>query len=131
MLPQVLDRIRKNSAFLSLYLDGMSKLYSSGILEFLREKAMTRLSNEGSNPNIAVAQAYRHSGYAECIDDLFNFKELYLDKVQSASPQPMFGAVELALSRGDITEKEADDLRSREFLGDNGDTSADDNTAPE
>lgn len=94
-----------------MYLQGMSLLYKSGILEFLRDKARPVVLR-GDSTEKAALQAARSAGYFECLEDLYNFRELYLDTPSVEEALSMdYGALDLAVVKGDLTKEEADELK--------------------
>ena len=110
-----LTRLRKKESFLSDYTNGMSYLFQSGIFDFLKDKARPRIINDGSDANSMAAQAARSAGYFEALEDLFYFRELYLEQGQAAEQVPMeFGGLDKAVNLGDLEELEKDAIRRNE-----------------
>lgn len=113
MINSVLKRLRESGGFLAQYNAGMSSLWTSGVFDFLREKARPRVSKGESNTNAAALECARSSGYFECLEDLIRFRELYLDIPEVREViTPDYGAVDTALRRGDLLEEEANAIRS-------------------
>lgn len=105
---------RDDSGFLSNYTRAMSLLDSTKIFEFLRDRGKVQYVSPAS-PNYAMelaAQAEHSRGYNEALDDLLQFREKFLDTSASTMPPRDYGAIDRALQAGDLTEEEADAIRS-------------------
>lgn len=111
MLHKVLQALREKDGFLALYNSGMSALYQSGIFEFLRERARPGIKGLGSDIQALATSAAYSAGYNDAIEDLLNFRDLWFDTVNTKIPMN-FGAVDLALAKGDLTEEEANGLKA-------------------
>lgn len=109
----ILEGLRNNKAFLQFYLAGMSNLYQSKIFDFLRELGRARLLGIGENETAMASQASYSIGYNQCLEDLFYFKEKFLDTAvpESASTMPDYGGLDVALKNGDITQHEYDAIK--------------------
>ena len=114
MTSKSLKAIKENSAFAALYTEGMSALYRSGIFEFLRENGrIPPISPETPNyTEYTAALANWSVGYNTALDLLLNFRDLLEDTVDVNKAQADFGATDRALNNGDLTEEEADAIRS-------------------
>lgn len=110
----VISLIKENPAFLPSYLQAMSLLNSSYVLDFLMEKGRATPVLPGT-PNYVEfqnAEFNRSIGYNQCLNDLINFKELFLESLQPTQLGPMdYGATEKLQNQDDITKEEADALR--------------------
>lgn len=109
-----LERLRKDGSFLALYTQGMSYLFQSGVFEALRENGrVSPVSPELQNyEQYQAAIANWSLGYNTAIDQLLYFRELFLDAQPNLSAVKMdFGALDLAVSKGDLTKDEADAIR--------------------
>lgn len=109
-----LDEIRRNSEFLKLFTQAISYFYGSGVLEFLRGKSRTQPADPNS-PNylmMLAAQSEYSRGYNDALDDLLNFRERFLDVQPVSKTEPDYGAYDEAIRQGDLTEKEANELRA-------------------
>ena len=108
-----LSVITKDASFIGKYTIALSNLWASGIFNFLRAKGLPKVIGMGSDQSIMATQAAWSAGYNEALDDIINFADKYLTPQTSIADVPMdFGATALALARGDITEEEANDLRT-------------------
>jgi hypothetical protein len=111
----ILEDLKNDSSFLRFFIEGMSNLYQSGVFEFLRELARTQPVDSNS-PNyimLLAAQAEYSRGYNTALDDILNFREKYLDVPDIKKTAPDYGAIDAAIKAGDLTEKEADEFRSK------------------
>lgn len=109
-----LERLKGSAALLKLYNDGMIGIRDSGVLDILRERSRCALV-PAATPNyvdVQAAAANQSIGYARALDELYYFRELFLDSQEKPQARADFGSVEYALSRGDITEQEADAIRT-------------------
>lgn len=91
-----------------LYVEGMAKLRASGYLNALRAIARPVRIERGKDVNAMASEASWSAGFNDCLDSLQHFKELYLGDSIEIKPQVAdFGAIDLAVLRGDMTEEEA------------------------
>lgn len=110
---RLLSEIRASGSFLSLYTEGMSLLVQSGLFEFLKALATPRLVKAGSDIQSLASHGAFMAGYAQCLEDILEFRETFLAAKQIPLNAPMdFGALSLAVQKGDLTQKEADDIRA-------------------
>ena len=112
---KALQNIRDNGEFLSLFNQGMSFLYRSGVFDFLRENGrIFPVSPEVPNyVDYQAAIANWSVGYNTAIDHLLNFRETFLEAPTDVSDiQADFGALDRAVINGDLTKEEADAIRS-------------------
>lgn len=113
MIDIELQSVKANPQALALYLEGMSALYRSRILEVVRAVGRPRMVKLGESQDVMAAQAAWSAGFNEALDVLLNFKELFLDIKEAPEALRMdFGGVDYAVKRGDITTEEADAIRS-------------------
>lgn len=113
MIDIELQSVKANPQALALYLEGMSALYRSRILEVVRAVGRPRMVKLGESQAVMAAQAAWSAGFNEALDVLLNFKELFLDIKEAPEALRMdFGGVDYAVKRGDITTEEADAIRS-------------------
>lgn len=106
---------KENKEAFDNFLRSLSTLYSTGVLELLRERGRVRPISD-SNPNYVEAQAARANwsmGYNQALDELMYFREIFLNTpVMAGSRAPIdFGATEKAIENGDLTLEEAEALR--------------------
>jgi len=115
MIQSTLQRLIDNPAFLSSYLQGMSLLYSSGVLEALRENGrVAPVSPESPNYEAYQCAVSNWSiGYNCALDQLLHFRELFLEAHEAGiTPSMDFGGLDAAVEKGDLTREEADAIRS-------------------
>jgi hypothetical protein len=112
----LLKNIKENNALLPLFTRGISAVYDSGVFSFLRQQGQTQSANSNS-PNYVMelaAQAEYSRGYNAALDDILNFREKYLDPTDIKKTTPDYGAIDAAEKAGDLTKKEADELRKQQ-----------------
>lgn len=104
-----LRELKGDQQALQLYIEGMAKLRASGVLNALRALGRPVRHNTGKDPNQMASEASWSAGWNDYQDALMHFQEMYLDDPVMDNPGPAdFGAVEVALERGDITKEEYD-----------------------
>lgn len=109
-----LEKLRGSAALLKMYNDGMIGLRDSGVLEILKERARCAVI-PAATPNyvdVQAAAANQSIGYARALDELYYFRELFLETEQRQQARADFGSLDFAVSRGDITQEEADAIRT-------------------
>lgn len=112
MIEKELAVLRANPQFVSLYLEGMSALFRSGVFGALRLIGRPIILEKGKDVQCMATQAAWSSGFNDAIDVLMNFKEQFIDVEKRAEePRMDFGGLDYALQRGDITKEEADAIR--------------------
>jgi len=106
--------LRENQEAFDGFLRALSTLYSTGVLELLRERGRVRPISE-NGPNYVAAQAARANwsmGYNAALDELIHFKEIFLNTPAGDNRAPIdFGATERAILNGDLTLEEAEALK--------------------
>lgn len=113
MLSKELLNLKKNPSFLGIYSEGLILLQQSGIFNFLRELARPRIISMGADQSTMATQAAYSAGFSDCLENLLNFKELYfLDEKSTQSITPHYGAKDIALEKGDLTEDEINAIRT-------------------
>jgi hypothetical protein len=113
MIEKELAVLRANPQFVSLYLEGMSALFRSGVFGALRLIGRPIILEKGKDVHCMATQAAWSSGFNDAIDMLMNFKEKFIDVENKAEePRMDFGGLDYALQRGDISKEEADAIRS-------------------
>lgn len=112
MIRKIIERLSKNQSFLGVYSSGVSHLYASGIVDFLREKAKCRFAPNLELHSTALEGA-RSAGYQEALEDIFEFADRYLTPTLGAegTPKMEFGALDALIESGDLTKEEADAIR--------------------
>lgn len=108
-VPQIeLRKFKNNDAAKGLYDKGIDLLRSSGIFEFLRVFARPFSPDRGANPHTASYTAAFCEGYHKALDDIYYFKEMFLEEATSQKQiRATFGALGLAVAKGDLTLEEA------------------------
>jgi hypothetical protein len=110
-----LAQVKSNPESLKLYLQGISLLYQSGVLEALRENGRVSMASP-ELPNYIEYQAQIaawSNGFNMALDQLLNFKEMFLDSSSpTMAPLMDFGGLDIAVKKGDLTENEANDIRA-------------------
>lgn len=107
-----LDKFKNSQEGLSLYLDAKGKLIRSGIINLLRIFARPFTRDGGANPYTAAYMAAFTEGYNTALDDIIYFEELYLkEKLGRKSVPANFGALRIAMAKGDLTEKDLNGKR--------------------
>lgn len=109
-----LSTLKKNIDNLADIVTSVDKLTSLGLFTFLRALGTPSTPNQG-DVNSCAHQASYCEGYNDALDDLMYFKEKWLTGPTSSAPSQDLVArgIDLALANGKLTEKEANDLRSR------------------
>jgi hypothetical protein len=99
-----------------LYLDGLRKLFDSGVITALRAIGRPQRVARGTSLETMASEGSYSAGFNDAIDCLLYFKELYLDrsKPEFSMPRLGFGALEELLARGDISKDESDAIKRGE-----------------
>ena len=112
-----LGRFKSDGEALKLYLQGVSLIYQSGVIEALRENGRVSMASP-ELPNYIDYQAQIaawSNGFNMALDQLLNFKEMFLDTAISYNlPVMDFGGLDEAVKKGDLTETEADAIRAKQ-----------------
>jgi len=115
MFEKLLKNLKENSSTVSAMLDIAAILRESRVYEFLREVGRSK-DIHPSAPNYLSLQAMQtawSSGYNQCLDDIMLFRERFLEAdLEKTPPKMSFGGLELAVFKNDLTEEEANALRS-------------------
>lgn len=114
-----LNRIREDSGVVTQLESAIDLLRRNRIIEFLR--IIGRPSREkNSLPEFLAAEAAYSAGWYDCLDALLNFKELFLvgNNELTRMPEADYGGRRMLLERGDITEKEYNELGHTNSTGD-------------
>lgn len=95
-----------------IYIEGRNKLVASGVFNALRALGRPQRYDFGKDINQMASEASWSSGWNDCLDSLLHFNEYYLPDEEAVAENnqqqaPDFGAIDLAVSRGDLTEEEA------------------------
>lgn len=102
-----LKKFKDSKDALATYLEGKMWILKSGIINLLRTMARPVCLERGTNPNTGAYMAAFMEGYHKALDDLMYFEEIYMsEKTPKAKVQPMFGALEIAMSKGSVTKEE-------------------------
>lgn len=113
-------RITEQGSFTGALLAGLSSLWQSGVFDILRDIGRTPpIPPESPNYTQLQATMYAWSlGYNQALDDLYYFKEKFLDTSTKQSVSPDYGGLAEALRKGDLTQEEIDGLRSNTYSSD-------------
>lgn len=114
ILDNLLENLKQNKdAVLALHAEALEILAKSGVLEVLRERARPIIHRQDS-PETAGLLAAKSAGYFECLEDLRNFREVFLSDRAMDSPAVAmeYGALTMAVNKGDLTEEEAHGIRA-------------------
>lgn len=102
-----LKRFKNNVEAIKHYTVGKADILASGIIHFLRIFSRPFTRDGGANPYTAAYNAAFCEGYNKALDDLIYFEEQYLTETPGRKPiTATFGALGIALERGDLTEKD-------------------------
>lgn len=95
------------------YTDAVAALVEAGVIDLLRRFGRPYTPDGGANPYAAAYSAAFCEGYNKALDDLLYFDEQYIaPSVKTGKVSATFGALELALSRKDITLSEYKELKN-------------------
>jgi hypothetical protein len=106
-----LKRFKESSGAIDFYRQARDAFKASGLPGLLRIFARPYTVDGGADPHRAAYSAGVSEGYNQCLDDLLYFEEQYLQQGVGASKvRADFGGQRLALSKGDLTEKDLEKL---------------------
>jgi hypothetical protein len=115
MILSKLMAFKENEAQLSAYINGMSLLWQSGVLDILRDNGRVGPVSPDS-PNYVAYQAALANwsvGFNLALDQLIYFREIFIEPDRSKEKIPMdFGGLDAAVEKGDLTQEEADAVRA-------------------
>jgi len=116
MNPVLFENFKSNEGAIALYQEGLLLLKQSGILEILQDASRVKVARPENSLFVDIQAAYANQaiGYTEALDDLLYFKDKYLIDAtpQTTKAEADYGAVDIMLAKGDITQEEYDLLRS-------------------
>lgn len=114
LLERELQSLRNSPTCLSLYIEGIQLLQQSGIVQFLRLFSRPVIYKNGIDIAVNATEAARSAGFNDCLDCLLMFQEAFLRKPDEVSPDLRmdFNGLERAKARNDLTEEEANAIRS-------------------
>jgi len=95
------------------YEEGMSALWQSGILEFLKNKGVVQVVVTDS-PNyihLVNAAAHRSIGYNEALHDLLHYREKYIKQDRGTTPSMDYGSVDSLKKQGKIDNEQSEQLK--------------------
>lgn len=97
---------------LAFYIEGMEKLFKSGIFRFMEEQAKVKQvpDESGNYAQLWIAEGSRSAGYNSAISDLLLFRERYLQDKDPYVPVRDYGGRKALVERKVITQDEADKL---------------------
>lgn len=105
----------KVSPTATAYLDqAVDLLKSCGVVALLRVFARPFSNDGGESVTKAAYTAAFCEGYNTALDQLMSFKEMYLNEELGRRPVTAdFGALALAVSRGDLTKEDVEKLNGK------------------
>lgn len=117
---KALEKIHASPSLLSQYNDGISKLYSSGVVDCLRALSIPSIEGREDNTQALATEAAFKNGMALMLEYVLNFKEYWVDKalnsaVGAGNVSADYGAINNLLKDKRITEEQAHELRKRLF----------------
>lgn len=114
LLQAALAKYKGNQAIITLITSILRDLETSQVLEFLRLKGRATLTYSMHPIENAALMGARSAGYNECLDDLINFVQFFIeDRVIGdvpTLPVPNFGGYKAALDKGTISKEEYEQL---------------------
>lgn len=98
---------------IATYEQGMSLLVQSGIFDLLKERAKIRvvMSDTGNYLNLINAEAHRSIGYHSALDELFYFREKFLNQKSDFQPSMNYGSVSSLQKQGRIDAEQSEQLK--------------------
>jgi hypothetical protein len=115
MLEKLLKQLQKAVGTASSLVEIQSNLRDSRIYELLREVGRAK-DIHPATPNYLEVQAMQtawSAGYNDCLDHIMMFREKFLEvDLERETPKMSFGGLDHALFKGDLTQEEADAIRS-------------------
>ena len=103
-----LERLKKNTAAITMIERAGDMLKECGFKEYLDELGRPVIYKGGTDINIQATQAARSAGFFECMDALFNFKDMLVQMERKPDmPTASYGGVDRAIADGFITKEEA------------------------
>lgn len=104
---------------LNKWQEGMSLLAQSGIFTFLRNLCGKVHYIPPTVPNYAemhIAENNRSIGYNQALDELYRFRELFIDLLNPHNTPPMdYGSINSLIARKIISIEEGDELKRKLF----------------
>lgn len=106
------ERFKNNGTARQMLSEAVVKLRDSGFVAFLRTFARPFAINQGANPYQSAYMAAFVEGYNKALDDIMYFEELYCNDLSKFKKvKADFGALKLALDKGDLTKKDLENGR--------------------
>ena len=116
MLDKIIEWLRDSTRLSQIVFIGHA-LQDSGLLRFLEEKAKVQIPVSDTSPNyvmVLAKEAARSAGYRECLEDIINFRELYIEpKGREPLREPDFGARKNVVAQGSFTAEELHKLNEQ------------------
>ena len=116
---KALEKLHASPSLLSEYNEGVSKLYSSGVVDCLRALSIPSIEGRESNTQALATEAAFKNGMALMLEYVLNFKEYWVIRASKAegagSVSADYGAINNLLKDKRITEEQAHELRKRLF----------------
>ena len=116
---KALEKLHASPSLLSEYNEGVSKLYSSGVVDCLRALSIPSIEGRESNTQALATEAAFKNGMALMLEYVLNFKEYWVIRAAKSegagSVSADYGAINNLLKDKRITEEQAHELRKRLF----------------
>lgn len=105
----------KNSAKVSLYVEGLEKLRESGVLSMIRRDSIPSIGGDGGDINKMAGKAFWLIGFQEALDRLEYFLEIYGQQEEASGSLGLadFGALDSLVRDKVFTEAEAKAYRNK------------------
>lgn len=111
LLVDDIKEIKENPTLISHYVNGVQFLTHSRVLEVLTKLGKPSRKLNSTVEVMAIEGSYA-AGWADCLDFLLNFREYFVfEGNEFPKLSPTYGGLRRLIEKGDITEKEADELR--------------------
>lgn len=116
MIQKQIESFKTNTALLAHLTTALSLLHQSGVLSFLRDLGRVKfVPPDAENYTSVQASAAAESwGYNQALDNLIYFREYFLETTQPKADKvaDLYGALEKVVADGDLSEGEADAIRT-------------------
>lgn len=108
-----IERLKGNPSLVEAYRIGMNSLFTAGITDALRALGRPIRRKEGADAIQMASEASWSAGWNDCLENLLYFQELHLGgTLETPNVKMDFGSLQKALQSGDLTQEEADAIRS-------------------
>ncbi len=96
----------------SAYKAAIATLEQLGVLYAVRLSGQPMLIDGGRNSSANAAEGARAFGYTQCLDNLMNFYEKFIDETPYMNRdqlRPKYGAIKRLIESGDYTKEELEE----------------------